>query len=173
MKLDFSDDPVEAFSQVRTFHWAVSAFLLVLVATGELVHATAHQPEGHLIDVGDADWFIRIGLLFYAGYTTFSLLLLYREKRMIESLMRLQPLEMDGAVTRALATSQVLRSVISFGVGVLAFSVFVLTADRITLYVGALLSLGLLVLMRPRRGRWEAVFREASLTYPGVSASPW
>ena len=62
MKLEFSDDPVKAFKQLRLIHFAFAASVLLMVFAAELL--VSHN-DGLMVDLEGFAWTFR---LFLAGY---------------------------------------------------------------------------------------------------------
>ena len=169
MQLEFSDDPVEAFKQLRLFHLALAASTLLMVFAAELL---VSQNEGPLVDLEGLAWTLRLFFAFYALWGVF-LMVWINERRLVTRGMKVDPRKPDLVVKNALEATQVLRSFSSLTPAIIGLILFILSGERPDLYVPVAISVLLFALIRPTRKHWEKAYARASREYPGVSPTPW
>ena len=169
MQLEFSDEPGRAFKQLRVFHFAVAASVLVMVYAAEI---TVSQNDGPIVDIEGFAWALRVGL---AGYALQIVILMVwiNEKRVVARGMKVEPRKPNLVVKNALEATQITRSSLSLTPAVVGMILFILSGERLDLYVPVSASLLLLTLTRPTRKHWEKTYAMASRQYPDVSPSPW
>ncbi len=165
---EIRDEPRATFQDVMRVHLLFAACIALFVACGEVI-----LWSGAFADIGTWKWLLRPALAVYFAYFTIYTMLFLREKRLIKGIMELRPQELDMAVARALVAVQILRTAHFTAFAVIGLTLLVLTGERLDLYAPLTLALLGLWLVRPRRKRWETVFRQAATQYPGVSETPW
>ena len=87
--------------------------------------------------------------------------------------MKVDPRKPDLVVKNALEATQIFRSSLSHLPAILRVVLFILSGERLDLYVPVSASVLLLTLIRPTRKHWEETYAMASREYPGISPSPW
>jgi hypothetical protein len=169
MRLEFSDDPVKALKQLRLFHFAVAASVLLMAYAAEII---VSRNDGPIVDLEGFAWALR---LLFSGYALWSVVLMVwiNEKRIVARGMKAEPRKPDFVVKGALEATQVIRSSSSFLPTTLGMILFILSGERLDLYVPVAVSILLLALIRPTRKHWEETYATASREYPGVSSTPW
>ncbi len=169
MQLEFSDDPVKAFKQLRVFHFALAAAALIMVYAAEI---TVSQNDAPIVDLEGFAWALR---LFLAGYvlSIVIFMILIKEGRFVAKGMKVEPGKPDLVVKNALEATQVIRSAFSLAPATLGMTLFILSGERLDLYVPVSASVLLLFFTRVTRKHWEETYAMASREYPGISPSPW
>ncbi len=169
MQLEFSDDPVKAFKQLRVFHFALAAAVPIMVYAAEI---TVSQNDAPIVDLEGFAWALR---LFLAGHAFQIVILMVwiNERRLVAKGMKVEPRKPDLVVKNAMEATQVMRSALSLAPATLGMLLFMLSGERLDLYVPVSASVLLLTLTRVTRKHWEETYAMASREYPGVSPSPW
>ncbi len=169
MRLEFSDDPVKAFKQLRLFHFAFAASVLLMAYAAEII---VSRNDGQIVDLEGFAWALR---LLLAGYALSGVILMVwiNEKRFVATGMKAEPRKPDFVVKGALEATQMIRSSSSLLPTTLGMVLFILSGERLDLYVPVSASVLLLTLTRPTHKHWEETYAMASREYPGVSPTPW
>ena len=169
MQLEFSDEPGRAFKQLRVFHFAVAASVLVMVYAAEII---VSQNDGPIVDLEGFAWALRLSL---AGYALSGVVLMvwFNEERVVTRGMKAEPRKPDFVVKGALEATQMIRSFFGLMPATAGMILFILSGERLDLYVPVAGSVLLLALIRPSRKRWEKTYAIASREYSGVSPTPW
>jgi len=169
MKLEFSDDPVKAFKQLRLLHFAFAASVLLMAYAAEII---VSRNDGPIVDLEGFAWALR---LLLAGYALSGVILMVwiNEKRFVATGMKAEPRKPDFVVKGALEATHMIRSSSSLLPTTLGMVLFILSGERLDLYVPVSASVLLLTLTRPTHKHWEETYAMASREYPGISPSPW
>ena len=170
MQLEFSDDPVKAFKQLRLIHFAFAASVLLMVFAAELL---ASHNDGPMGDLEGFAWTFRLFIAGYYALLLVPLAVLANERRYVAKGMKVDPRKPDLVVKNALEATQIFRSSLSHFPAIVGMILFILSDERLDLYVPVSASVLLLFFTRPTHKHWEETYAMASREYPGISPSPW
>jgi len=168
--------PSQAFQSTLIVHLAFTASILIYVLCGETIRWS--DPEfvgrGYGPDwIGDNLAWLRLGVLAYAAANAAPLLLIYNRDWHRDKIIAKSDKEPVIALSGALMTSHITKVATVVSVGVIGLVLYVLTSERLDLYVFNGIALAGLLFIWPKRSEWESAFRRHALTNPAIPADPW
>jgi hypothetical protein len=166
--------PAQVFQTLNILQSSFVAAVVIYVIVGEVMRLLISDfaPEG-FINWGSEIWVIRAVLAALSLYSIVASHFIFTDERMLTAALGKSTQVDDATIFTQLQTTQITRLALSESIAVYGLVLYVMNAERLDLYIFCGVALLNLILIRPRRDRWESAFRSAALTHPGISSSPW
>jgi hypothetical protein len=168
--------PSQAFQTTLTVHLAFVASIVIYVLVGEVMRWSNREFAGGGYGpdwIGDNLTWLRLGVLAYAAANAAPLLLIYNRDWYRDKIIAKSDKEPVIALSGALMTSHIAKVATVVSVAVIGLVLYVLTSERLDLYLFNGIALAGLLLIWPKRSEWDSAFRRHALTNPGIPADPW
>jgi hypothetical protein len=151
------------------------AAIIIYFVTAEVIASQVEDfRPGGFVDFGSATiWAIRCafivtGLIGLAIANT-----LFSDERFAATTLNKAAEVTDSTLFAALQSAHIVRLAFTESIAIYGLNLFMMNGHRYDLYGFGFVALIVLIIGRPSRIRWEAIFRRVSIEHAGVSSSPW